>query len=262
MSQAYAERATGDYLWQVDVDEFYKFEDMMRIWQLLTVRPQISAVFFKQLSFWGGFDTLSDGWFLRQKQFHGPGIVPRVFKWGAGYRYEAHRPVVVVDDLGRDLRHLHPINGTATAAMGIFMYHYSLVLPQQVLEKSDYYGKADWAMRPLQNEWAQEAWVRLARPYRVHKVYKYPSWLERFDGAHPTAITALRRDIASGELSVPLRPTDDIQRLLASPRYRLGRALLKLLDPVARGLIVAWRTAKPWLPTRLRARLAGIERIG
>ena len=28
MSQAYAKRATGDYLWQVDVDEFYKSEDM------------------------------------------------------------------------------------------------------------------------------------------------------------------------------------------------------------------------------------------
>lgn len=249
MSQAYAARATGDYLWQVDVDEFYRFEDMMRVCQLLRARPKTTAVFFRQLSFWGGFDYLSEGWLLRQKQFEGPGIVPRVFKWGPGYRYVQHRPVVVVDDHGRDVRHQQPLNGRATAAMGMFMYHYSLVFPQQVFDKSDYYGKADWANRPQQTSWACDTWLGLKRPFRVHKVYKYPSWLERFEGQHPAAIQQMRDDIASGRLAIDLRQTDDIERLLASRRYRLGRAALKLLDPFARGLIVLRRRMRDWLGT-------------
>ena len=32
-SRAYAERATGDYLWQVDVDEFYRDDDIRRCWR-------------------------------------------------------------------------------------------------------------------------------------------------------------------------------------------------------------------------------------
>src|SRR5204862_3398887 len=34
-SRAYAKRATGNYLWQVDIDEFYKTRDMERILGML-----------------------------------------------------------------------------------------------------------------------------------------------------------------------------------------------------------------------------------
>ena len=44
MSQAYARRATGDWLWQVDSDEFYLEEDMRAVFAMLDEDPQISAV--------------------------------------------------------------------------------------------------------------------------------------------------------------------------------------------------------------------------
>ncbi len=65
MSNAYATQATGDYLWQVDIDEFYKAEDMARILSTLRDDPTISAVSFKQIQFWGGFFYFVDSWFLR-----------------------------------------------------------------------------------------------------------------------------------------------------------------------------------------------------
>jgi hypothetical protein len=37
-------------------------------------------------------------------------------------------------------------------------------------------------------------------------------------------------DIRRGKLNVELRRTDDVEALLASPRYRLGRELLGALD--------------------------------
>jgi len=53
-SQAYAKRATGNYLWQVDADEFYQPEDMKAIIKMLNISPEITAVSFPQLTFWGG----------------------------------------------------------------------------------------------------------------------------------------------------------------------------------------------------------------
>ncbi len=262
MSQAYARLATGDYLWQVDIDEFYKSEDMQVVLTMLRADPSITAVFFKQLSFWGGFDYISDSWYLRQVQEQGPGIVPRIFKWGAGYHYAAHRPVVVCDDRGRDLRHVRPVNGKDLAHKGIYMYHYSLVFPHQVLDKSIYYGQAEWAKRPYAVQWAEDVYVGLKRPYRVHKIYKYPSWLARYTGTHPDQIEALRSDIRLGHLQIELRPTADIEQLLASRRYRLGRLGLKLLDPFARQLILWWRRWKSRLPTSLRQRLQNLKTIG
>lgn len=87
-SQAYARRATGDYLWQVDVDEFYQPNHILFVLRMLTARPDITAVSFKMITFWGGFDYITDGWYLRQ----GAKIYRRLFKWGPDYCYVTHRP--------------------------------------------------------------------------------------------------------------------------------------------------------------------------
>ena len=78
MSQAYAERATGDYLWQVDVDEFYKAADIETILSMLRDDPSITSISFRMINFWGGFDYICDGWYLKI----GGEIFHRLFKWG------------------------------------------------------------------------------------------------------------------------------------------------------------------------------------
>jgi len=50
-SQVYASLATGDYIWQVDIDEFYKKEDMAQVFDILRRDTSISAVTFKQIAF-------------------------------------------------------------------------------------------------------------------------------------------------------------------------------------------------------------------
>lgn len=243
-SQAFANRATGDYLWIVDIDEFYHAEDMREVLRMLQADPDIMAVFFKQITFWGGFEYTADGWYLRQRQGEGPGTVLRLCRWGPGYHYVAHRPVTIHDQHGQDVVHGNVLDGGRLAEQGLFMYHYSLVYPRQVQEKAEYYAQAAWANNPRMSEWAEAAFMRLRWPYRVHNVYRYPSWLARFEGRHPEQIEALRADIASGRVSVAMRPTDDIEALLRSRRYRVGRAVLKGLDPLARYAIRLRRHAK------------------
>ncbi len=227
-SQAYAARASGDYLWQIDADEFYQPSDMQETMDLLASGQGISSISFRQLAFWGSFDYLVDGWYLRKVANN----VNRVFRWGRDYRYVSHRPVAVQDEQGRDMRDLHRIQGDEMARRDIWLYHYSLLFPQQVQEKSRYYDAADWTTRSAMRKWAEEDYLQLKRPYHVHNVCHYLSWLERFSGQHPPQIMALRADIASGQVDVQLRQTGDIERLLHSPAYRLGRSGLKALTPL------------------------------
>lgn len=246
-SQAYARRATGDYLWQVDADEFYRSEDMKQVLDLLASQPEISGVGFPQLQFWGGFSCTVDGWFQRR---HLPEI-RRLFRWGPGYRYHCHRPPTVLTAEGKDTAELNWLDGRKMKRLGIYLYHYSCVFPRQVLEKSSYYGGVSWAeFRDLQ-DWFHHVYIRLIYPYRVHLVPGYPSWLEEFYGRHPAQIEELRRDLEEGRWPIALRPGRDLERLLRSPRYRFGRAFLKLVEPVARGWVVRWRRFR-WFLGRAR----------
>ena len=229
-SRAYAKRATGNYLWQVDIDELYRADEMARVIQMLRDDPSISAVTFRQITFWGGLGYAVDGWYLRR----GATYYHRLFKWGPGYVYSAHRPPTVLDSEGRDLRQGNWVRGETLAGLGIHLYHYSLLLPRQVIEKCDYYGRVTFTKRPAAVAWAHDAFLRLGRPYRVHNVYDYPSWLQRYSGPHPEQITRMVEDLARDQPG-ELRQTDDIERLLGSWWYGPGRRALMALDVVDRG---------------------------
>jgi hypothetical protein len=221
-SQAYAEKATGDFLWQVDIDEFYKPEDMATIINMISEDPSISGASIKQLAFWGGFDYLTDGFYLRGGASH----FRRLFRWGPAFTYVTHRPPTVLDSSSRDLCSLNWIDAEKLTAKGLFIYHYAFVFPKQVLEKSEYYGQADWSPQPLAKEWAKQSYMNLRKPYRIHNEYNSLSWLERFHGEHPPQIRALISDIQNGKVKVDLRQTSDIEKLLRSPSYKIGRSVL------------------------------------
>ena len=202
---------------------------MARVVDMLRDDSTITAVTFKQLTFWGGLGYRTDGWYLRR----GATYYHRLFRWGPGYEYAAHRPPTVLDSRGRDLRDGHWISGERLARQGIHLYHYSLLLPKQVIEKCDYYGNLTRLKRPAAVAWAQDAFLRLGRPYRVHNVYDFPSWLERYKGPHPEQVTRMVEDLAADRPG-ELRDTADIERLLSAWWYPLGRQLLSLLEPVDR----------------------------
>ena len=220
MSQAYAQLASGDYLWQVDVDEFYMPADMAAVCELLLAEPGITAMSFDTLTFWGGPAYRVESWYLRR----GEGEFHRLFKWGPGYRYVTHRPPTVVDESGRDLREKHWLRGRELAARGIRLYHYALLLPKQAREKTIYYSAAAWARRQGANAWLDEAYLKLRKPYHLHNVDDYPGCLYRYRGPHPPQIERMWRDI-SADAGIEIRQSDDIEALLGSRRYQLGRAM-------------------------------------
>ena len=241
-SRAYAKRATGDYLWQVDSDEFYRPDHIGAILALLGERPQITAVSFKMLTFWGSPDYVADGWFLRR----GADCYHRLFRWGRGYHYVTHRPPTVTDALGRDARSVCWVDAAATARLGVNLYHYSLLFPRQVHDKCRYYRARFSSRYPETLAWMNDSYLELRRPYRVHNVYSMPSWLDRFEGQHPPEVTRMMEDIRTGEVAETLRRTDDVETLLDSWWYPWGRGALKAADHVDRAAQGTRAHARRW----------------
>lgn len=237
MSQAYARRATGSFLWQIDVDEFYLPEDMERVFRLLADPNAPTAVSFEVRTFWGSPEVLVDGTYLRGDagEFH------RLFAWGPGYSYATHRPPTVLTPDGRDTRSGHWVRGRELAKQRLFLYHYELLFPKQVAEKCAYYAGADWTDFGASASWAEENFFKLGNPFRVHMVYAYPSWLERWGGAHPPAVREMWDAVLRAHHpGVTVRDHSDVDELLRSPSYRMRRTMLKASIPVRR-VAQRWR---------------------
>jgi hypothetical protein len=246
-SRAYAERATGDYLWQVDIDEFYLPEDIEKVRQILRENPWITAVEFKTLSFWGGlpYNVDTTAHFRTPdrypRHFHWGDIYRRLFKWGAGYRYVTHEPPTVYDDQGRNLRDMHLMTADQLVRRGIVMYHYSLMFPSQVRMKTRLYQNEKPVVCADLTIWAEDCYFHLKHPFAVHNARGYWSWLERYTGSHPPAVYQMMADIKAGRVDCELRRTDDIEALLNSFSYRFARTLLQLYELV---WLVPWNRFK------------------
>lgn len=252
MSQAFAARATGDWLWQVDSDEFYLQDDLVGLLNTLSETPEISGISFPYLEFFGSFESYITGeWHLYQYP-----KVPRVFQWRPGYRYASHRPATVVDQHGRDLRSLNWLDEPASSGRSMVMHHYSYVFPKQAEQKVGYYSNVTWSEAFKANKkWKEEQFERLRSPMRLGELGGL-QWLERFEGKHPAAIEALREDIRQGRVQIEQRPVDDIEKLLSSPIYRLQTGLARLFLRVYWPIRVAWKSVRgkiiPLLNGRLR----------
>jgi hypothetical protein len=260
MSQAYAKRATGDYLWQVDVDEFYRERDFPGVFECLG--QGYTHVTFPMRSFWGGIDYIENGKYFilnRADEFR------RLFRWGPGFGYKTHRPATVVDSQGAEVSRLRPLEAGKLRKRGIYLYHYSMLFPKQVKEKCEYYSRVDWARFENMNEWARKAYFELSLPYNVQNSQHCTlAWLERYKGGHPAEILQMIAAVQRGShRGVELRDTADIDRLLRSSKYIAARALLRAyvhwlrLSAPARAKSV--RTVGRMLPRVLKDRCLALK---
>jgi len=221
MSRAYANRATGNYLWQIDSDEFYHEQQMAVVLDFLNnKRPD--AVSFPMLTFWGSTKYVTDSFYLirdNAREYH------RLFAWGPGYSYATHFPPTVLNEHGIDLRRKKWLQASHLEKTGVFLYHYSLLFPHQVFNKATYYKARE---QNAIDRWEDAVYRRLENPFRAHNVYRHIGWLERFDGTHPGAVTSMMSDIESGHIRVQTRDCSDVEELLANKGYVIASRLLSL----------------------------------
>jgi len=219
-SQAFATKATGDWLWQVDIDEFYKENDVKQILKLMLETPNLSTITFPELSFWGSFDFVCDGPYLRFQygKFH------RIFKWGKDYRYLTHRPPTVVDEAGIDLRSKNWLNSDEMRKKGIYLYHYCQIFSDQVKRKMKYYSnrvKNDKypSIKEVDN-WYLNTFSEYKDIFHVHTVNSKESWLVKFEGNHPNQIKELLLSNITNDTDYSIRNMLDVERTVQSKLYQ------------------------------------------
>ena len=223
MSRAYLSHATGDYLWHVDIDEFYLPKDIEYILSMLSAEPDIGTVSFMHYAFWGSPHYQVGSTYLMR----GAGETPRIFRISTGYTILTHRPMTVLDDNNIDVRHRKWIRGKQLETLGIQMYHYTLLFPKQVRDKISYYST--WSLERCKHlkEWMNNNYFGLTDPFNLFTVNDYPGWLEPYDGLHPPQITAMWKDIQDGRIDAELHPLKGIPELVNNPKYRRKITLLK-----------------------------------
>jgi hypothetical protein len=119
-----------DYIWQIDSDEVYTTEDIIKIKEILkTEKPSSMGV--RSCSFYGGFDHYLTGFELNNDNFL------RFFKYEKGVFWKDHRPPTM--DYKTVFSKKHIDSDTLFNKWGVQMYHYSYVFPRQVQEKTNYY---------------------------------------------------------------------------------------------------------------------------
>lgn len=220
MSRAYAQRASGNYLWQIDSDEFYHEEQLARLMDILrTDRPDMIS--FPMITFWGSPEYIVDGFYMIRDKGN---QIPRLFAWGPGYAYATHRPATVVDEQGIDLRKKSWLQAGELKRKQIYMYHYSVVFPHQVFNKVTYYRDR---LNKSIGVWEELVYLRLEKPFRAHNVYRCIGWLERFAGENPAVIREMMADIQNRTIDVELRDCRDVELLLSRRSYILATALLR-----------------------------------
>ncbi|MCC7137340.1 MAG: glycosyltransferase family 2 protein [Planctomycetes bacterium] len=162
-------------LWQVDVDELWSTDELVRAVALFEEHPQARAAFYRCHYFVGPDLVLTS----RGAYGNGPYEWLRTWRYRPGDRWLAHEPPVLVHRLeawkqwkrrrrGRPPRlPFQPddpdvLSQATTEARGLVFQHLAYVLEAQVRWKEAYYGYAG----------AVEAWrglQRAATPVRVHE---------------------------------------------------------------------------------------------
>lgn len=225
MCRAYLTHASGDYLWHVDIDEFYLPRDMDFILSMLRDEPDIGQVSFMHYAFWGRPEIQAVSTYIMRPQ---GGEFPRLFRIGPGYGIPTHRPMTVYDDNGIDVRLTKWIRGQQLQTLGIMLYHYTLLFPQQVRDKIAYYST--WALERCSQlqDWMNRNYFGLENPFNLYTVNDHPGWLEPYEGVHPPQIEAMMTDITAGRLDVELHHLHRVRALIRDPQYR--RKITRLKD--------------------------------
>ncbi len=257
MCQAFAKRATGKYLWQVDSDEFYREQDMEEVLKLL--QKGVGRITFPQHSFWGGIDYVNNG--IGIAEFDKGISGARVFAWGEGFRYTEHRPPTVVDQDGKNVALRGDLSSKFMTKQGIFRYHYCLVFPSQVFSKVNYYSvqsqeksNQGGGFSSTILSWHELNFKHITNPFQLHNLPDRLSWIRPFRGYHPAQVLKMMVDIRDKRLLHELRQTDDVESLMSSLSYRLFTWVLdrmvvvvtsRLGSPLFQlGSIVVWQAKK------------------
>lgn len=140
MANESAKRATGDYIWEISSDEFYKTEDILKIKGLLSEKPDV--VQFYANHFVGGFNYCIN---KETDHFWGNNEPwTRIFRNEPGSHWISHEPSEFQLASGLICNQGNVISKERTKAIGIRLFHYSYVARSQAVFKAKFYLRPEY----------------------------------------------------------------------------------------------------------------------
>lgn len=134
MQNEFCRVATGDILWKIDADEFYKPEDVERILDAYNNDPQLVLFYPFWYHFWGNEKTIikSGNGQMRWDEFH-----CKIWRQKSHYRYKTTHSRL--SDGDNEISHrTHPYR----AIDNLYCYHYGYLKSQEWLKKKFEFYKA------------------------------------------------------------------------------------------------------------------------
>lgn len=184
------DKIKSDFIFEIDVDEFYKNEDIEKLFLIIEQYPQITGFGIPWRNFWHNFHTIygfeTSDTFKVEWGFWGW----RLLKWELGVsKWTTHRPPTVSLSNGNSQTlawgpaHLLPRD--------IFTYHYSDLLPQQNLVKSQYYEIPQWYDNIFM-KWLTDK--ETVESYGIYPLGGSGRTME-YKGTHPSEIYSLAKKL-------------------------------------------------------------------
>jgi hypothetical protein len=189
-----------DYIWNLDSDEVYKTEDLIKIINFLE-KEKPTSVGVQSCTFYGGFNHFLTGFELNRDNFL------RIFRVVPGSTWATHRPPTILYPNGSDIIRKHVPSDWMFKYLGVQMYHYSYVFPRQVETKISYYKEKVSGENCIDNYYQEVylPWVKgddndkrdiEQRYLGVHEFKPHvrgECFTSKFEGTHPESIV---RDIS------------------------------------------------------------------
>ncbi len=166
MVQAPLKVMSEGLLWEIDADELWTADQIVRMKQLFDQQPGRTAAYFHCYYFVGKNRYVSslNTWCTKPKDW------VRVWRLdGRPVSWQRHEPPVLVNDRGEDLAAVSPFTRDETLAAGITFQHFAYVTTAQVRFKEMYYGYRD----------AVKHWQRLQEAPLPLDPADYLPWAER-----------------------------------------------------------------------------------
>jgi hypothetical protein len=152
MIRAQEKHFAGNWLFEVDVDEFYHPEDMKMVFKWLESHPECYSMSFRLNTFFGRFDRTIGGF---EAEFE----VHRLFRLSPGARWLTHRPPTLLwAPTGKTCREMGHADGTKE--LGVRIYHISHAPPRRMKWKADYYAKLSSSILPGYYDKVYVPWMR------------------------------------------------------------------------------------------------------
>lgn len=172
MCNEWSRRATGDYLWQVDADEFYHRADIDKI-KIILEKYDPTAVHFFANHFWGDYSHCIN----ESSPYTWGNNLPwqRIFKHLPGCKWERHEPPTYILPDGTDCNKVRIVPREETLRVGLKMYHYSYVTPEQIQFKSRFYNQL-WTQETY-NQWLRDQTTLVNGSRTVTFTGQHPEWL-------------------------------------------------------------------------------------